>query len=405
MAKLHPFKALLYQTEPGSDITPLIAPPYDVINPDERDAYGGSGPHNIVHIVLPEGDDPYATAGHLLTQWLNEGTMIEEADDSFYVWEQIFNYDGSTYCRRALVAKVDCRPYAQGGVMRHELTHKGPKIDRLALYTATEVQLSQLFGVFSDEGGKIGTHIQHAVSGTPIYTAKGKDGQLSTLYRLNDHKIITQIQRAMESRTIVMADGHHRYETCLAYYESVGHEGTVLMTLVPDSDPGLIVLPTHRTVNLNGTAAEIRAALGGELKVVIFAYDEWIVAYAHLAENESISEMIALFPSENVALRINWADADVAVDDRRIGDVGILHGLILKQLMEAVRISDQRDSYHRDIVEAIDAAMENDWWAFLLRPTTISMLLDAAGSELVMPQKATYLYPKFLSGFIGARLD
>ncbi len=133
MAKLHPFKALLYQAEPGADITPLTAPPYDVINPQQRAAYGDSGPHNIVHIVLPQGDDPYTAAGDLLNQWLDEGTMVEEADDSFYVWEQTFDYEGSTYIRRALVAKVDCLPYSQGGVMRHELTQKGPKKDRLAL--------------------------------------------------------------------------------------------------------------------------------------------------------------------------------------------------------------------------------------------------------------------------------
>ncbi|MFC1548317.1 DUF1015 domain-containing protein, partial [Candidatus Neomarinimicrobiota bacterium] len=252
MASIHPFKAILYQTEPGGDITPLVAPPYDVIDNNAREDLMARDPHNIVRLILPQSQtesDAYADAANLFGDWVSKGIMAESSTPVMYVWEQEFCLDNTVFKRRALVAKVNCDPYQIGGVMGHELTHAGPKEGRLKLFKATATQFSQIFSVFDDSERIVASYLAEATGKQPLLTAEGDDGHTSRLYSLDDKSVIGKLQEMIANKTILIADGHHRYETSVAYYQEHGESGTTLMTLAPDSDPGLIVLPTHRVIS------------------------------------------------------------------------------------------------------------------------------------------------------------
>ena len=196
MADIHPFQAILYRSEAGGDVTPYMAPPYDVIDPAGQVVLRERDPNNIIRLTLPEatpGGDPYQVAAGLFQDWQAVGMLYQAEKPAMYVWEQEFRYDGATYRRRALVVKVSCEPYRPGGVMRHEHTHAGPKADRLNLFKATGAQFSQIFGIFDDDGGKASELLSEVAAREVLQSAQGDDGHTSRLYGTSEAGIIGQV--------------------------------------------------------------------------------------------------------------------------------------------------------------------------------------------------------------------
>jgi uncharacterized protein (DUF1015 family) len=217
------------------------------------------------------------------------------------------------------------------------------------------------------------------------------------------------LQRTLAEKTILIADGHHRYETSVAYYQEQGKRGTTLMTLVPDSDPGLIVLPTHRAVSLSVTATEFKGSIPQGFSVETHDQTEWARLYEEAADSPDKGVLVAVAPGEAKALRIQW-DQD-AVQPRKEfysprlnSDAVILHEQILPGIPE-LRHDSLECRYFHQAEDTVHAAMEMHGWAFLLRPTTTVTLLKMAEREEVLPPKSTYFFPKFLSGFVNAYLD
>jgi len=414
MAEIYPFTAVLYQAKKGVDITPFVAPPYDVIDMQVRAALSRRDSHNIVQIILPEdpaGGDRYRAAAGYFQAWYEKGVFVSLEPKALYVWEQTFTYGGVEYTRRALVAKVGCRPYQRGGVMRHELTHRGPKEDRLRLYQATRAQFSQMFGIFKDDDGRVSAHLAKAATTKPLRTAAGDDGHTSRLFSIMDPALIRELQAILDPQTITMADGHHRYETAVAYYEQAGRAGHTLMVLVPSSDAGLLVLPTHRTVKLPPLEGGLETVLFPEFTVEAFPFKEWPALYGAAADAPERGLIVAVAPEQEKAYRIGWKPGleTVTLPARRagmLGDVGVLHEGVFSKIAAAASLN-QPDSlgYLHEAEEAVRVARARGEWAFLLRPTPVEGLMQVADEQEVMPQKSTYFYPKFLSGFVNARLD
>lgn len=414
MATIHPFTAILFHPDKGIDVTSFVAPPYDVIRPPDRERLKDRSPCNIVRLTLPEagpGSDPYSEAARMFEHWRQTGILRTESSPAFFLWEQEFSHDGLTFIRRALVAKVTCGPYRPGEVMRHEHTHKGPKEDRLRLYQATGAQFSQMFGIFRDDDGRVETQLVEASQMAPLQTARGDDGHISRLYRIIDEGHIARLQASLAGRTITIADGHHRYETSVAYYQHLGRPGTTLMTLVPSSDPGLLVLPTHRTVSLPLNGQSLEAELAKEFSVERHPLNDWPRLYQEATDNASQGMLVAVAPTLGQAFKIGWrrGTGTSASSWKRadlLGDVGVLHEGILPLISAATRseLSD-RFGYLHEAEEAVKLAGERGDWAFLLRPPSVETLLQVAERQAVMPQKSTYFYPKFLAGFINANLD
>ncbi|MCK4577187.1 MAG: DUF1015 domain-containing protein [Candidatus Marinimicrobia bacterium] len=410
MAEIFPFKAIVYNPIGGRDVSSLVAPPYDVIDPGDRARLMARDQHNIARLVLPEpsgGLSKYENAARQYKSWKNNAVLSIDDNPALYVWEQRFKIAGQDYTRRALVAKVSAKPYAVGGVMRHEHTHAGPKADRLALFQATGAQFSQMFGIFPDQGGSVTELLLRASEGSAMIQANGDDGQRSRLFRINDRAAVARLRELLAPQTITMADGHHRYETTLAYYEQIGRDGTTLMALVPDSDPGLVVLPTHRVINLPEYPSVVANLTGSGFTVRQYDLDQWERQYREAEEDHQKRSVVAVSPSQNRTDVISWsADGKVDAIYRSSGDVGVLHAVILKTLARADDTSTPLDfTYIHEADAAVAEAGKQGACAFLLRPISVRLLLKLAERQEVMPAKSTYFFPKFLSGFVSAELD
>ncbi len=433
MAEIHPFPAILFRPESGSDVTSFVAPPYDVIDSTARAVLRDRHPCNVVRLTLPEapsvrqladsgspvglrpegqappGGDCYQEAARLFHEWLRSGVLQILETPALFMWEQEFSLGDATYTRRALVAKVTCEPYRPGGVMRHEHTHAGPRTDRLRLFQATGAQFSQIFGIFEGDED-LAARLAEAGDQEPRQTARGDDGHLSRLFCIKDEETISELQASLQERTITIADGHHRYETGVAYYRELDHAGAALMTLVPSSDPGLVVLPTHRTVGFPIDGQALCRALAGKFAVEIHPLESWPRLYQEATNDPDSGIILAVAPAAAQVFRIGWQDgngsrAKPGRPGRELGDVVALHERILPHLPGAGRLDTETFGYFHDAEKAVEAARASGRWAFLLRPTPVEALLQAAEQQEVLPPKSTYFYPKFLAGFVNARLD
>ena len=409
MAEIHPFQAITYTPVSGTDVTSLVAPPYDVIDGKARAELQARSAHNIVRLTLPadaSGETRYQVAARLFQAWLQAGTLVTHDEPAFYLWEQAFRHDDSRFRRRALVARVDCAPYTPGGVMRHEHTQSGPKEDRLQLFQATGAQFSQIFGIFPDPGKAAVELLAGADTGPALLTARGDDGHTSTLYRLGDAATIRQFQALLKEVTVTIADGHHRYETSLAYFQSRGRNGATLMTLVPGSDPGLVVLPTHRSVALALEPAALQPALAPDFKVQAHPLDAWPGLYQAAVSSPEAGGVLAIPPDSSAALLIKWSrNGQAAAGPFGYGDAAVLHGELLPRALPGSELPAEAFAYYHDAHAAVTGAKSRRQWAFLLRPTSVETLLRVAREQAVLPSKSTYFYPKFLAGFVNARLD
>jgi len=423
LAELHPFPAILFQPESGSDVTPFVAPPYDVIDSTAEAVLRDRHPSNVVRLILPEapsvptlgrgseqapsGDNRYQEAARLFNDWLQSGVLQTFEKPALYLWEQEFSLGDTTYTRRALAAKVTCEPYRPGGVMRHEYTHAGPKADRLKLFQATGAQFSQMFGIFEDDQGEVAARLTAVGNQEPLQTARGDDGHHSRLFGITDEETISALQAGLQGHTITIADGHHRYETSVAYYQDLGRTGSTLMTLVPSSDAGLVVLPTHRTVDFPIDGQALCQALAGEFAVEVHPLENWPRLYQEAAGNPESGIILAVAPAADRVFRIGWheGNSSAARLGRELGDVVVLHERILPHFTAAGHLDTATFGYFHDTEDAVEAAKATGQWAFLLRPTSIRALLQAVEHHEVLPAKSTYFFPKFLAGFINARLD
>ena len=377
-------------------------------------------PSNVVRLTLPQapsassgqalsGGNRYQEAARLFQEWLRSGVLRPLETPALYLWEQEFNLGDAAYSRRALVAKVTCEPYRPGGVMRHEHTHAGPKADRLKLFQATGAQFSQMFGIFEGDD-ELTARLAAVSEQEPLQTARGDDGHFSRLFGITDEETISALQAGLQGHTITIADGHHRYETSVAYYQELGRTGSTLMTLVPSSDPGLVVLPTHRTVGFTISDQAFHKALAGEFAVEVYPLENWPRLYREAAGNPDSGIILAVPPAADQVFHIGWQEGNSSAarpgkPDRELGDVVVLHEHILPRLPVAGCLDTATFGYFHYAEEAVEAARATGRWAFLLRPTPVEALLKAAEHQVVMPAKSTYFYPKFMAGFINARLD
>src|ERR671933_241892 len=256
MADVKPLRALHYDPAKVGSLQAVAAPPYDVVDPEQRAALAERSPYNIVALDLPQaatpGGDPYAAAADLLARWQADGALVR--DEQPAIWALVQDYvapDGRPRTRRGLFARVRVEEYGAGRIRPHERTHPGPREDRLRLTRATKANLSPIFSLNSDPAGTAWGAVEPATAQPPFGEATDEDGTRHRLWRVADPEAIETVQHALKDAELLIADGHHRYETARTYAEEVGGEGEhryVLMCLVSLADPGLTILPTHRLV-------------------------------------------------------------------------------------------------------------------------------------------------------------
>jgi uncharacterized protein (DUF1015 family) len=413
MAEIQPIRALRYDTDRTGGLQDVVAPPYDVIDEEQRSALEARSPYNVVRIDLPRGgDERYDRAAELLDDWRAQGAVVLDEHPALWTISQDYTGpDGHRRTRTGFFARVRVEEYGAGRIRPHERTHPGPREDRLRLTRATKANLSPIFSLYSDPAGAAGEALAHAGGEESWAQTTDDDGTVTRLGRVQDPGAITVVERALADTELLIADGHHRYETARVYAEEVGGEGPhryVLMCLVALQDPGLTVFPTHRLVR--GLRPEQHEALATALQRDF--------------EIQALSETSELAPPPGDTVRIGYIDAhfrkpwlltlrdpaiaDAALPDqaepyRRL-DTAVLEAVILKGALGMTDDDiDHLDGlgYARDFEQALDLVQRGEYdAAFFMAPTPVERVQAVAGAGESMPPKSTYFFPKVPTGLL-----
>jgi uncharacterized protein (DUF1015 family) len=417
MADIQPLRALHYDTSLVGALADVTSPPYDVIDAEQRAELLRRSPFNVVAVDLPKAgegqdSDPYAVAGELFEAWQLQGVVVRDPEPSLWAHAQTYTGpDGQTRTRRGFFCRVRIEGYGAGRVRPHERTHPGPKEDRLRLMRATRANLSPIFSLFSDPTDAAWKALEPATAAAPWGEVSDGDGTNHRLWRVSDPETIAAVQEATRDVELLIADGHHRYETASTYAEELGGEGEhryMLMCLVALEDPGLTVFPTHRLVR--GLDRERQEALRETLRRD-FDIAEVPLDQIAPAPGGGLLELGYIDSHHQQAYRLTLKDqsiADAALPDfseaYRSLDTGVLEALLLKG---ALGLSDDDIShfnglfYARSTEEALAMVRSGEYdAAFLMRPTPVDQVRDVAASGENMPPKSTFFYPKLLTGLL-----
>ncbi len=414
MAEVQPFRALRYDLSVVGSLEAVAAPPYDVIDEDLRAELASRSPFNVVEIDLPRGNgtDPYERARARMRAWCEEGVLVRERDHALWALTQDYTAaDGRDYTRHGFLCRVRVEDYGPGRIRPHERTLPGPRDDRLRLTRATRANLSPIFSLFSDEEGAAWSALAPATDTEPFATLTDRDGTVSRLWRVVEPDRVRAAQRALEGRELLIADGHHRYETARLYADEVGGEGPhryVLMFVCSLSDPGLTVFPTHRL--LSGLDERRRSALR---EAIERHFEIEPVGVEDLEPPVDLPRLAFgyLDAFHGRPLRLVLKDpsiADAALDGRpepyRRLDTAVLEALLLRGAlgMSEEDIAARRGlGYTPDAGEARQAVRSGGWQAAVfLRPTPVEQVRAVAATGEAMPPKSTFFFPKIPTGLV-----
>ena len=431
MARIFPFRAWRYAPE-SVPVTHVVTQPYDKITPEMQEDYYKANPHNLVRIILGkrmpgdgDAENVYTRAAASFRDWRKSGVLRQDPEPALYSYSQSFTIPGSAARaeRCGFIALGRLEDYSAGVVFRHELTHTGPKVDRLNLLRATRAHFGQIFMLYSGSG-ETDALLQSAAA--PDIEVTDELGVAHRVWKVSDPATIASVQAQMQDRKLIIADGHHRYETALAYRDErrtaapgsgdVPYD-SVMMTLVNMNSPGLVILPTHRVVHGLQSFSEKELLDGARRFFNVEEMDAGIdaaraISILRQAGRAGTALLAAtarstLLMHSPKALGTNLF-AGLSLRQQSL-DVVQLHKCLLEGVLkiseEAVR-SLQNVSYHRQAADALAQVHTGKAQAaFLMNPVRIEQMRDIAFAGDVMPQKSTDFYPKLLSGLTIYALD
>ena len=414
MVEIRPFRAIRY-TEKAGDYENLIAQPYDKIDQNMQKEYHKKSDYNYCRLTLPIEENRYEISKQRISQWMNEGILKKDEEPAIFIYRQEFRLFGKTYTRTGFIAALRLHPYEENKVFPHEITHKGPKIDRLNMLRATEKNLETGFLLYPDPE-KLTINLFAKIAKTqPLIDTLDSLGVRNLIWRLTDREKIKLVQETVMNEQFVIADGHHRYETAIAYRdERRRHESWIedsafnfrMSYMVPIQDEGLIVLPTHRLLKkinltddtlqkfkkffavseIDANPENLRSFLESHKKKHAFCLYDGKKAYGLLLKDEkTVSEF----------MDVAWSD------EYRSLDVTILKNVIFEAIMKTGELKIDEDIlYVRWIKNAMEKVDKGEAkLAFLVNSTTPETVLKIARKHERMPEKSTDFYPKMVSGF------
>jgi uncharacterized protein (DUF1015 family) len=413
MATIEPFRALHYDLDRVGGLQSVVAPPYDVIDAEQRAELLRGSEHNVVEIDLPQADgDPYEHAAEVFRRWQDEGVLTR--DDEPALWALAQDYtgpDGRRRTRHGFFARVKVEDYGPGRIRPHERTHPGPKQDRLRLTRATRANLSPIFSLYDDPAGAAWAALAPHLQDDPWSEVTDGDGTVHRLWRVADEQAIETVKRALAPAELLIADGHHRYETARVYHQE-GGAGHVLMCLVALQDPGLTVFPTHRLLTQleDGRREALRATIERD-------FDAAPVDADQLEPNgDGPVRMGYLDAHHRRPLMLTLRDqaiADAALPDKpapyRHLDTAVLEAVVLQG---ALGMTEDDISHLNGLDYARDTAQARERVetggaeaAFFMGATPVERVRDVAATGESMPPKSTYFFPKVLTGMVFNPLD
>jgi uncharacterized protein (DUF1015 family) len=440
MAEIFPFRALHYHPEKVGELSRVITQPYDKITPEMQARYYGLSPYNLARVIRGRQtgadtplDNVYSRAARDFRNWVEDGVLVSNVEPAIYPYYQEYSIPGQPSIRkqrRGFIALCRLEDYSAGVVHRHEETLSGPKADRLELLKATRAHFGQLFMLYSDPAGSVESALAVHTKDEVWESVGDEFGCRHSVWRVTDGSTQARVVEAMRDRKLVIADGHHRYETALAYRDLCRRHGLpdsraehVMMTFVRKETEGLTVLPTHRVVHdLKGfNWQEFRAAAARFFELVESdsrgAASGWGPAFfSRLAEAGRERPALGAYAGQGrLALLRLRRDLDLAsaLPDLFAGlrrlDVVILHRLLLEQTLgidrQAVR-EERNLGYVREFEDAVErVGAGRGQVAFLMNPTPVDAVWENALAGHPLPQKSTDFYPKLLSGLAVYWLD
>ncbi len=407
MNQFLPFRATRYNSEKVR-LKNVVSPPYDVISPAYQVKLYEKDPHNVIRMELNHDADPYKAAKLYLDEWKAKGVLQTDSTPAYYVYYQTFlTPDGKQVTRRGVLGKLRLTPYSSGDVLPHEQTLSGPKKDRMQLLSITETNLSPIFGLIDDEAHIFDHTIDSVVANPPLGDI---DEELSshqsvrhTMWKLTDPALITRLQKLIATTKVIIADGHHRYETALAYAQAHPENEAaqyIMIFLANLHGEGTVILPTHRILygKKDFNQFDFLAHLKKDFTVEIVESRE--EGMKRLKEENALT-LIQLPEEPKYVLVKENTDLSHSSPLEKLA-VSRLHERILKPIVGLTQseIDSKTNLLYPHTLNELDEMLSDREYnaAFILNPTASQEVIDVTGSGEFMPQKSTYFYPKLLSG-------
>jgi len=438
VALVAPFKGLYYNLARVPHLEEVVTPPYDVIRPEEREALAARNPHNMVHLILPQalaGDDRlhnrYTRAAALFRKWQQEQVLVRDPQPAFYYWETEFEHLGQRRTRTGVAAVVRLEPLRGGVIRPHEQTFSAPKADRLELLKSSQANFSPIFSIFPDPGNTVMDTLKEGLPAQPLMAFEDVGGYFQRLYRVSAPPTLRAVHQALKGLPLFIADGHHRYETSLAYQKLLKKSypqaspraafNYVLMYLSNIFDPNLVILMAHRLLGgrrlKNLEESWLLPRLNEYFEVAPLPssspsgnpYDAFLQHSLDEVAGQGTSFILLGFGRQawrlhlrpGVRQKLLAREMHPALAQL---DVVVLNYLIFERVLglDAKAQDDQETcKYTSKIGEALTALSRGEAsLAFLLNPTHIHQVLEVAEAGLIMPRKSTYFYPKVMTGLI-----
>ncbi|MBM3315104.1 DUF1015 domain-containing protein [candidate division WOR-3 bacterium] len=415
MADIRPFPGIRYNPAKAPNLDRVITQPYDKISPKMQAAYYEQDPLSFVRLILPKGDSPYVDSDRTCRDWLGSGTLVRDPRPAIYVLHEEFETGGRRLTRRGMVAAVRVDEFEKGAVLPHEFTLSRAKADRLNMLRATGRDYEQIFMLYSDPEGRVDSAL--APSGPPDLQATDEYGVVHRMWAVTDPAKLAEVHRLMADKVLLIADGHHRYETALTYRQEKERAGALpadaavrfkTSAFVNIADPGLLILPTHRLLHslpglkVDDVLAKLKPyfavtpvpAPGGSAELERNREGNACLLYAGkarcwLLRLNSPAAVVRFFPPERSA-------------DYRGLDVSVLHSVLIEGMLGVNREDIEKhvryERYWDEALKRVDSG-ENQL-ALLMNPTRADQVRTLAEKGERMPQKSTDFYPKLISGMV-----
>jgi uncharacterized protein (DUF1015 family) len=435
MAEIRPFKGLRYNTQKVK-LEEVITEPYDRIPPAKQEEYYARNPYNEVRIILGKDDDrehpekdKYKRAKIYLDEWKNEGVLIQEDEDALYLYEQEFEIQGTQKKRLGLIARVKLEEFSSRKVLPHERTFPKHKVDRLNLLRATNTNTGQIFLLYKDDDKNVQRAVEKAREKAELEVdVKDEDNFRHLMWIVRDKDDIQSIQEAMADKVLIIADGHHRYETSLNYQKEILEEiketegdesfNYIMMTLFRLDDPGLVILPTYRLIKgLDKLSEEaLKNLLDPYFEISEIDWADTSDKSALVEAQKRVSSKSFTFAAYIAQLKKflifqlrseNILESEISEKKSKEWkslDVAILHSLIIDKLeaLSSGPFSQENSvSYIRKLDEGVEKVKQGYYqMIFLLNPVSLGQVRDVVENGELMPQKSTDFFPKLKSGLV-----
>ncbi len=403
MAVVTSFRAFRYNPEKIENLTEVLAPPYDVISPEEQEELYGESPYNVVRLILSKcaGEKKYINAGQTFRDWIADEVLIQDSEPSIYSYHQEFNLQGKMLRRRGFIAAVKIEDFSSKIILPHERTFPKPKMDRLKLTLACRANLSPVFSIYSDPEGSVEKAIDEHIHDEPLIDSVYKDGVRNKLWKISDRDIISKIKTTMSDFNLLIADGHHRYETALEYKNlQKGNLGAgsgelpyeyVMMYLARAEDDGLLINPTHRV---------LRSLDSLDLKDFIQKIGERFdikrIDFKEAVSSLGSREFLILLKDTDSVFKVS--PKDLYAESFKNLAVMLLHNVVLKEI-----ITEEKSEilYTKSINEVSELVKSGRYvLGVILPPLTALDIFEVVLADEKLPHKTTYFYPKILSGLV-----